>query len=741
MATNDFLVFGGGSSPNVIDQATYAALAARLSGFQSGTALSAQLNKVWRQSSIMAAVLAQFTANFSGQNSVDDGTIATLLANLQAAINAAGITAPQFDNTAKLATTAFVQRAGGNFQTRKYVVGSGTLAASDTGSWIQAGGSGPSTITLPAPTTINLTYTITNVTNNSTSVTIATPSANIYNQAMGASTFLIDVGATVELVSDGSNWTIVSHYTRSPIAQTPAQYDNSSRIATTAFVKQSGAAFSGIQGINATASLNGGHVGAFIWAYGAGITLTLPPVAGVPNGATITIGTPVGMTVKGNGTENINSQVGGLSNTFALNAGEQAQFVSNTGAWYLSSYTTVLGTTSPQFDNSNKLATTAFVQRALGNFGSFTAFNVNTTLSAFYAGQAIQWYGASGGTLTLPSGSSMPSGGAILFFNFGSGPLAIATQGADFIWSNGNVQPVTLQVGDSLLLVARGSTEWDVAGGTAAIQFAQVRGVTAAQFDNSTRLATTAFVQRSTGAVVGSMRNAAMGVPVASASATFTADEVVVETALGGAAFRIANFNEAINLATTGMDTGSAPVSGYVGLYAGYNPSTGARKLFASNATSTVLGSVYGGSNPPAGIAATALVSVWPTNGNGQFVPGLQLDREVGIGNNTVLSTSTAQASLTSFSAAAALPPNARFCRGDYTISSSSAGAGTNGVVCGSSIEVGRVAIGTTSPTASGSLTTSFPKIPIVTPQTLYYRAGVSAGTLNFVVNICAYSF
>ncbi|AIO28845.1 hypothetical protein [Burkholderia cepacia] len=738
MATNDFLVFGGGSSPNVIDQATYAALAARLSGFQSGTALSAQLNKVWRQSSIMAAVLAQFTANFSGQNSVDDGTIATLLANLQAAINAAGITAPQFDNTAKLATTAFVQRAGGNFQTRKYVVGSGTLAASDTGSWIQAGGSGPSTITLPAPTTINLTYTITNVTNNSTSVTIATPSANIYNQAMGASTFLIDVGATVELVSDGSNWTIVSHYTRSPIAQTPAQYDNSSRIATTAFVKQSGAAFSGIQGINATASLNGGHVGAFIWAYGAGITLTLPPVAGVPNGATITIGTPVGMTVKGNGTENINSQVGGLSNTFALNAGEQAQFVSNTGAWYLSSYTTVLGTTSPQFDNSNKLATTAFVQQALGNYRSARGYVGNATLSAIDIGAMITWDG--NGTLTLPDATAFPGGSVIRVFKY-AGPIAsvlaanktgqmnVPTSGAD---------TYTFAVGvyGFFELINESSMKWDVAG-----ELFNQFGTTAAAGDNSTRLATTAFVQRASGAVVGSMRNAAMGVPVASTSATFTADEVVVETALGGVAYKLANFNEAINLATTGMDTGSAPVSGYVGLYAGYNPSTGARKLFASNATSTVLGSVYGGSNAPAGIAATALVSVWPTNGNGQFVPGLQLDREVGIGNNTVLSTSTAQASLTSFSAAAALPPNARFCRGDYTISSSSAGAGTNGVVCGSSIEVGRVAIGTTSPTASGSLTTSFPKIPIVTPQTLFYRAGVSAGTLNFVVNICAYSF
>ncbi|KWC56581.1 hypothetical protein [Burkholderia ubonensis] len=91
MATSDFLPFGGGGAANVIDQPTYAALAARLSGFQSGTAQSAQLNKVWRQSSIMAAVLAQFIADLTGQNAIDDGTTATLLANLKAAVSAQSI--------------------------------------------------------------------------------------------------------------------------------------------------------------------------------------------------------------------------------------------------------------------------------------------------------------------------------------------------------------------------------------------------------------------------------------------------------------------------------------------------------------------------------------------------------------------------------------------------------------------------------------------------------------------------
>lgn len=88
---NDFLPFATGGSANVLTQAQYAALISSViaNGFSSGVAQSAQLNKVWRQSSIMAAVLAQFAADYSGQNSTDDGTTATLEANLVTAIRSA----------------------------------------------------------------------------------------------------------------------------------------------------------------------------------------------------------------------------------------------------------------------------------------------------------------------------------------------------------------------------------------------------------------------------------------------------------------------------------------------------------------------------------------------------------------------------------------------------------------------------------------------------------------------------
>ncbi|HDL8445720.1 TPA: tail fiber protein [Yersinia enterocolitica] len=83
---NEILPFGLGAESNVMTQAEYEALAARSSGFSSGVAKSEQLNKVWRQSSFMASVLADFIAARSGNDVLDNGNTATLLASLELAI-------------------------------------------------------------------------------------------------------------------------------------------------------------------------------------------------------------------------------------------------------------------------------------------------------------------------------------------------------------------------------------------------------------------------------------------------------------------------------------------------------------------------------------------------------------------------------------------------------------------------------------------------------------------------------
>src|SRR6266571_1779611 len=76
-------------------------------------------------------------------------------------------------------------------------------------------------------------------------------------------------------------------------------------------------------------------------------------------------------------------------------------------------------------------------------------------------------------TFTLPLGATMPVASTVVFFNDSTGPVVIATQGSDFIYEGGNRQPITLQPGDSLELTSRGNTEWDITGGTAALQYAQ----------------------------------------------------------------------------------------------------------------------------------------------------------------------------------------------------------------------------------------------------------------------------
>ena len=89
MATNDFLSFAIGAGANVLTQSDYAALTARSGGFTAGTAKSIELNKVWRQASVMSATLAQFIADKSGNDVLDNGNLATIQTNLGLAINAA----------------------------------------------------------------------------------------------------------------------------------------------------------------------------------------------------------------------------------------------------------------------------------------------------------------------------------------------------------------------------------------------------------------------------------------------------------------------------------------------------------------------------------------------------------------------------------------------------------------------------------------------------------------------------
>lgn len=85
MTTNQFKSFANGPAANVMAQNEWEILPALSSGFQSGKASSAQINKVLRQTSFIASAVAQYVAELSGRDVMDDGDIAAFVEKLKSA--------------------------------------------------------------------------------------------------------------------------------------------------------------------------------------------------------------------------------------------------------------------------------------------------------------------------------------------------------------------------------------------------------------------------------------------------------------------------------------------------------------------------------------------------------------------------------------------------------------------------------------------------------------------------------
>ena len=129
--------------------------------------------------------------------------------------------------------------------------------------------------------------------------------------------------------------------------------------------------------------------------------------------------------------------------------------------------------TPPQFDNDTSLATTAFIQRALGNLQGFYATGTAGTLSTSHAGKLIQLTGSGGFTLTLPAlsfGVSL-TGTTFYFENTSSGVVTIATSGAETIYAqtlSGSLSTVTyiaLNPGETTILSNQYQIRWLEIGG------------------------------------------------------------------------------------------------------------------------------------------------------------------------------------------------------------------------------------------------------------------------------------
>jgi|GEM_PF-847573 len=86
MSINNFKPFAFNYGANVSSQEDYENLAELLTGFQSGKASSAQINKALRQGTVMSSVLAQFICDITDVDVLDNGNDNIILENLKASI-------------------------------------------------------------------------------------------------------------------------------------------------------------------------------------------------------------------------------------------------------------------------------------------------------------------------------------------------------------------------------------------------------------------------------------------------------------------------------------------------------------------------------------------------------------------------------------------------------------------------------------------------------------------------------
>jgi hypothetical protein len=244
--------------------------------------------------------------------------------------------------------------------------------------------------------------------------------------------------------------------------------------------------------------------------------------------------------------------------------------------------------------------------------------------------------------------------------------------------------------------------------------------------------------------VVGSTRNLSMSVTAASATATLTADEIIVETALGGVRYCLPSFSKTINLATTGaggMDTGTATANGFLGLYAIYNPTTQTAALLGKMEASAALPSVYGGANMPSGYTASALVAVVPISATaGQFASFSVVDRLVTLTESTVLSSTTnsttgANTPIT----ASAVPYTARKISGSLSLSNS-ASANSIWQFFADANSTGKIQYSANTSGAGGNLF-GYSNMPLSAPRTIRAAVFTNPGTNTLSYNLLSSSY
>ena len=211
-------------------------------------------------------------------------------------------------------------------------------------------------------------------------------------------------------------------------------------------------------------------------------------------------------------------------------------------------------------------------------------------------------------------------------------------------------------------------------------------------------------------------------------TASWTAAELIAETAIGGTTYRGSALTLAFNGAGTGaggMDTGAVPATSDLHIYAIYNPTTTTWNTLGTVACS---GPAYTGANMPAGFTASALLWSGKTDGGSNLLAFAQRGTVIDIVPVQIFYGVNA-ATLTSQSIAAAVPVNARTASGNLAVGSTGS---CNPMVASTASGIG-LQLGSGSAAFIGNYqpAMTFNEVMLLTPQALYWMSGSGSGPSN----------
>lgn len=232
--------------------------------------------------------------------------------------------------------------------------------------------------------------------------------------------------------------------------------------------------------------------------------------------------------------------------------------------------------------------------------------------------------------------------------------------------------------------------------------------------------------------VAGTIRKLSGSAAGGTKTASWSCDEIIAETALGGAAYKGASLTFNFNGAGTGaggMDTGSTPTSADLHIYAIYNPATN-----TWNTLGTIAGSgatIYGGANMPAGYTASVLLWSGKTDGSGNIKAFVQQDYDIDLpafgGTVNLFSAANGVTSYTTQSLSNAVPVNARSAKVSFGTNTSGTGAYILAVASdtsGTGLQTSSPYAGSGESFGSYNSLATFRGIKLTTAQQIAYRMG-----------------